>query len=202
MTAAPPRRTQKQRRDTTIAKLVDATINALIELGYHKTSVARICERAGVSQGGLFRHFPTRTDIVAAATDEICRRHLERFSALLCDPPSGEDVFDTLVHFFRASTRDPIAAAWRDVIAAARTDDKLREAIAPPVYRFEQAIMDAALGIPGAGAEDRDEIGTFLLSLLHMFDSEAMTVDIVANDTIERLRHEWTVDLLRQRLQR
>ena len=70
---APARRTQLQRREQTIGRIVDATIDALCELGYARTSVTEIGARAGVSQGGIFRHFDTRLDIVVAAAAEVPR---------------------------------------------------------------------------------------------------------------------------------
>ena len=61
------RRTQAERREATIGKLVEATIGCLAELGYSGTSTGAICKRAGVSQGGMFRHFGTRLELIAAA---------------------------------------------------------------------------------------------------------------------------------------
>lgn len=60
-------RTQQQRRETTIARLLDASIAiTIIEFGYARTSAALIAKRAQVSGGALFRHFPTMRDLMAA----------------------------------------------------------------------------------------------------------------------------------------
>src|SRR5215813_6778413 len=76
-TSSPARRTQRQRREATIAKLLDATIDALIDVGYTRASIREICLRAGVSDGGLFRHFQSRLDLIVAAADHIAERELE-----------------------------------------------------------------------------------------------------------------------------
>src|SRR5262249_59611980 len=73
----PARRTQRQRREATIAKLLDATLAALIDVGYTRASIKEICLRAGVSDGGLFRHFQSRLDLILAAADHIAQRELE-----------------------------------------------------------------------------------------------------------------------------
>jgi hypothetical protein len=62
--SAKPRRTQQERRDGTVRKLLDAAAESLIELGYANTSVQEICKRAGVSHGGLFRHFSSRVELM------------------------------------------------------------------------------------------------------------------------------------------
>ncbi|MGW0249584.1 helix-turn-helix domain-containing protein, partial [Nocardia goodfellowii] len=67
------RRTQAERSATTIAKLVDATIEAIEQVGYHSTSLGEISSRAGVSKAAIFRHFDSRMDLVVAAADEVRR---------------------------------------------------------------------------------------------------------------------------------
>jgi AcrR family transcriptional regulator len=59
-------RTQQQRREETIARLLDASIETIIEIGYARASAAVICKRAGMSVGALFRHYPTIGDFMAA----------------------------------------------------------------------------------------------------------------------------------------
>lgn len=192
-------RTQQERRAETIGKLVDATIQCLIELGYRDTSIGKICTRAGVSHGGLFRHFPSRTALVAAATHEVVHRHLEQLAAVVENDPGDEDIIELLIRSFRAATRTPLTCAWREVLLAARTNEELREAVAPAVQSFEDAIMDVAAKIPGA-PEDTRAFGTLILSILHMFDSEAICVPIVHNRDVTEIRHDWAVKLLRNAL--
>ena len=72
----PQRRSQVERTAATIARLLEATIAAIVELGYSRATVREICDRAGVSQGGLFRHFPTRKDLLVATLAELHDRQL------------------------------------------------------------------------------------------------------------------------------
>jgi AcrR family transcriptional regulator len=193
-------RTQRERREATIGKLLDATITTLIEHGYRDTTIGRICDHAGVSHGGLFRHFSSRTALLAAAADEIGRRHLETLRSLVVTPPKGVDPLDALVTFFREATREPLSAAWREVIVAARADAELREAVTPAVLYFENTIMEIAAKFPGAPKDTR-KFGTLILSLLHMFDSEATTTVMFVTEDIEKMRHEWAVSILREALE-
>ena len=195
MTAA-PHRTQQERREETIGKLLNATIDCLVDLGYRDTSIGKICTRAGVSHGGLFRHFSSRTALIAEATREVVQRHLTELHAVIEKPLFDGDIIEVLVHSFRHAARSPLTCAWREVLLAARTNEELRHAVAPAVQSFEDAIMEIAAQMPGA-PEDSREFGTLVLSSLHMFDSEAICVPIVHNEDITQRRHDWAVELLR-----
>lgn len=199
MTAS-PRRSQKERREESIAKLLDATIDCLIDQGYRDTSIARICERAGLSHGGLFRHFSSRTALIAAATDEVGRRHLRQLRRRLNRLPTDRDPIDNLVRSFRESAQAPLSSAWREVLLAARTNEDLCAAVSPALKHFETAIMEIAGELPGAPA-DRHAFGTLILSILHMFDSEAMAAAVLHTQDIIDQRHRWAVEQLRQALE-
>src|SRR5689334_24928762 len=73
-------RTQQQRREETIARLLDASIDSIIDVGYARASAAVIAKRAQVSDGALFRHFPTMGDFMAATAREVMRRQLDSFT--------------------------------------------------------------------------------------------------------------------------
>ena len=190
-----PRRTQDQRRSATIAKLLDATIGCLVEHGYRDASISRICEKAGVSQGGLFRHFGSRTALLVAATNEIGSRHLAQLGKIMEGGVLEREQLDDIVSYFRSATRDPITAAWREVLVAARTNEELRLAVAPAVQGVEDGIMGLAELITDDPARVRP-LGALLLSLLHMFDSEATTSSILSTEDVEALRHAWAVEML------
>ncbi len=186
-------RTNEERRRETIGKLLDSTIDSLATRGYARTSTSKICSGAGVSQGALFNHFDTRTALVVEATDEICRRHVARLEQLYFDP--AQDISMTsVIEFVRASARSTEHAAWQEVMMAARTDEELREAVAPSVAAFEGALADVAERLlPDVSAE---RAALVVLSLLHMFDSEAITSRVFPNDDLERARTTWAAMLL------
>jgi AcrR family transcriptional regulator len=53
-------------RTDTRARILDAALACFIESGYERTTIARIRERSGVSNGALFHHFPTKEAIADA----------------------------------------------------------------------------------------------------------------------------------------
>jgi TetR/AcrR family fatty acid metabolism transcriptional regulator len=65
--AGPATFTQRKRRD----QLVDCAIEAVVELGFHGTSVAEVARRAGVSKGVVTYHFPAKDDLFFAVVAHI-----------------------------------------------------------------------------------------------------------------------------------
>jgi len=191
--------TQEERRTETIGKLLDATVQCLSELGYSSTSTSAICKRAGVSQGALFNHFDKRVDVIVATTEAICARHLRRYdeAAQSLGKLDGGQL-GALVEFMRASTRNADHHAWHEVMNAARTDAELAERVAPSLKRFEEALLDSAATVFG---RDDLEFGVIALSLMHMFDSEAVTTSVYSNAPVEAERVRWATELLRRTLE-
>ena len=64
--AAEPQRprTNAERSAATRVRLLDATIDCLIELGWSGTSTTEVVRRAGVSRGAQVHHYPTKEDLV------------------------------------------------------------------------------------------------------------------------------------------
>lgn len=197
-TATTPRRTQAERREATTGKLLDATITCLAELGYAKASVAAICASAGVSQGALFRHFPTRRDVIVAAADEIGRLHIEQFEAAATGLDRG--AFREIVLLIRGLCRTPTHAAWREIMVAARTDEGLREAASAGLERFEAMLISTSGRFLGIDEDAAQKAAVVLLSIMHMFDSEAVTVFVYGNEPLEAQRIEWATAMLEREL--
>ncbi|MCB9659603.1 MAG: TetR/AcrR family transcriptional regulator [Sandaracinaceae bacterium] len=194
------RRTQAERRTATIERLVEATITVLAEAGYAGASVKAICDRAGVSQGALFRHFDTRVDLLVRVVDEIGTRNVQSFvrAAGITDATWTLDRLDHFVNVLRTVSRSPTHAAWREVIAAARVEPDLADAVGAAVARFEAAIIRMVeLGLPGTPEQNLETV-TIVLSIMHMFDSEAVTVRVKPNPAIEAARITWATRVLRE----
>lgn len=184
---APPRRTQAERKGATIAKLVDATIEAIEEVGYHRASIGEICTRAGVSKGGLFRHFDSRLDVVVAAAQEVGRRHMANFR----DLTTTEDRLPPidLVRYARAAIRHETNVVWFELLVAARTEPELRERLHPVARALiddvEQAAIDAL--DPDVPPDLTRLVAT---SLIHMFDGESIFRNTYPRPDLEEERLE------------
>jgi AcrR family transcriptional regulator len=170
------RRTQQQRRDATKARLVDACVSALCELGYQRSTISEICARSGVSQGGLFRHFPTRLDLVIAAADDVRRQQFEAFSQSLA--LLGEGTLTDCLLLVRAACRAPINGAWYELLVAARTDAGLRERLAPMVSGYHGQIAEFARTLPAMQGLPLGQIELIALTVVHLFDGESVAAAV------------------------
>ncbi|MEL7974338.1 TetR/AcrR family transcriptional regulator [Isoptericola sp. F-RaC21] len=72
------------------ASIVTAATALFLELGYDRTSLARIAERSGVSRATLFKQFPTKAALFDAIVTESWATGDEE------DPPPAGDVVDGL----------------------------------------------------------------------------------------------------------
>lgn len=191
---APARRTQTQRREGTISAVVDATVQALGEIGYTRTTTAEISRRSGVSQGGLFRHFDTRLDVIVAAADRVRATQFDGFRAGLAEL----EAFDLaqIVRLLRRATRAPINAAWYELIVAARTDPELRDQLEPLAQRYHREIIDIGRTLPFAAHMSAVELDTIVLGIVHMLDGEALMATVHAHPEQEDARVEQLVRVL------
>jgi AcrR family transcriptional regulator len=191
---APPRRTQTERREGTIAAVVDATVEALGEVGYTRTTTAEISRRSGVSQGGLFRHFETRLDVIVAAADRVRARQFDGFRAGLAELQELD--MAQVVRLLRRATRAPINAAWYELIVAARTDADLRDRLEPLAERYHREIVEIGRTLPFAEHMSAIELDTIVLGIVHMLDGEALMATVHAHPEQEDARVEQLVRVL------
>ncbi|MFD3811786.1 TetR/AcrR family transcriptional regulator [Rhodococcus sp. NPDC058639] len=194
-----PRRTQKQRRDETIGRILDATITALAEHGYTSTTIGEVCRRSGVSSGGVFRHFPTRLDLMVAAAEEVSERQFVNFRAGLevlggLEERSGADATVRVVRacllLLRKACRAPMNAAWYELLGAARTDPALRDHLVPMAARYHAQIADFGRSLPVADRLPPIQFDAVLFSLVHMFDGEAVASTVHPQPELEDPRIE------------
>src|SRR5690349_5524258 len=69
------------------ARILESALACFLESGYEQTTVARICERGGVSNGTLFHYFPTKEAIADALYLEAIADFQEGLWLLLAERP-------------------------------------------------------------------------------------------------------------------
>lgn len=191
----PVARTQEERRRATRTRLVEAAVATLAEHGYAATTAKNVLEAAGVSAGGMYRHFPSMLDLVVAAAEEIREqqfaefaRGLERLGSL------GEE---ECIELLRAACRRPVNGAWYDLLLAARTDSDLRERLTPFTEAYHRDILAFARTMPVASGWDPDAFATAIFSLIHTLDGEAITAVLHPQPELEAARTRMLAALLR-----
>ncbi len=127
-----PRRTQAERRARTRQALLDATIELLAEVGYAGVTSRAVAKRAGVTPGALQHHFDGRAQLVAAASERL---NFELMRELLEQTPtkgrSERELAEQLLDRLWEMHKGPLMVAVSELLVAARTDDELRDLLAP-----------------------------------------------------------------------
>lgn len=79
----PYRRTPKvqERLDALRDSIVVAAMEQLAEHGYAGCSVAAVAERAGIAVGTVYRHFPTKAELVVRVFRQVVSREVEAVRA-------------------------------------------------------------------------------------------------------------------------
>jgi AcrR family transcriptional regulator len=167
-------RTQQQRREETVARLLDASIATIVEVGYARASAAVITKRADVSVGALFRHFETMGDFMAATAYEVLRRQLELFTKQVAEIPADGPAIEAVLEILRDITRNPTNAVMYELMIAARTDEKLRATLQHVLTEYGTKIFEAAHALHGTENVPEETLAILAATLTNTFDGAAI----------------------------
>lgn len=121
---------QEERSRAMRARLMDATIDCLVEHGFGGTSTTLISERAGVSRGAQLHHFPTKNDLVVAAVTHLTEVRGAELSAAAAAVPAAHRTRDVL-RMLGDHFASPVFIAALELWVAARTEPALLAAVEP-----------------------------------------------------------------------
>jgi AcrR family transcriptional regulator len=184
-------RTQQQRREDTIARLLDASIETIVEIGYARASAKVIAQRADVSDGALFRYFPTMGDLMAATAQEAGRRQLEVATKRVADIPADKPAIQGVLEIIRDVTGNATNTVIYELMVAARTDEKLRDTLRDVMAAYFAKIYEAARTAPSAveiEALGEENFAALVVVLLNTFDGAAMFRHVLTSAQIEERR--------------
>jgi AcrR family transcriptional regulator len=189
-------RTQQQRREETVARLLDASIATIAEVGYGRASAAVIAKRAGVSQGALFRHFSTMGDFMAATVYEVMRRQLDLFTKQVAEIPPDGPALQAALTILRDVTANSTNAVLYELMIAARTDENLRATLQNVLEQYRAKIYEAARALPGADSFPHDIFPVIVAIVTNTFDGAALVGAVLPQPDIEAQRIQVLMTLL------
>lgn len=140
---APRRRTQAERSAITRIRLLDATVESLVEKGWSGTSTTEVVRRAGVSRGAQVHHYPTKEDLVLAAVEHLLdRRRFDFRAAFDRVAPDQRTPGVALEQLWTVCYGDTFEA-WLELAVAARTDPALHRRFLELQERFLESSVAA-----------------------------------------------------------
>jgi AcrR family transcriptional regulator len=135
-------------------RLIAGLIQALYEVGYQKTTVSLIGQRAAVSKSDFYKHFESKDDCFIAAYDEAAARIRERVNES-CGAAAGEPwsqrvsaAIDALLKLLAAEPALASIVLVEGLRAGRGVYDRYQEAL----ESFVALLREGAPGPPG-GAE-------------------------------------------------
>jgi AcrR family transcriptional regulator len=162
MTAAAPRAPspaqripQQDRSRATRARLLEAAITCLAELGWTASTVAVVAERAGVSRGAAQHHFPTRESLFTAALEHVSSARADDLRNELAYLPGSADTA-TVIQLVFGLFSGPLFRAALALWVAAAAEPQLRDQIVPlearigrEIHRIVVELLGADEAVPG-----------------------------------------------------
>ena len=146
----------QERSRRTQAALIRATTELVAEAGYHGATTKAIAERAGVSEGTIYRHFPDKKALFAAAVlagQRGVTEWMEQLPGRAGSAPLAELVTETLMQLSRLREAVlPLEEASPHVLrpprdlSPAELVDALRQAGGPPQLLADFFAAEQSLG--------------------------------------------------------
>lgn len=134
--------TQSERSATTRARLLDAAIDCIYEMGYARASTTEIARRAGVSRGAQVHHFPTKVELVSAALEHSMEQRIGEYWAMLERIPAGSDRLNASIDLLWQVFDSKHGESWIEIAVAARQDDELRPYVHAVAESHRLAVLE------------------------------------------------------------
>jgi AcrR family transcriptional regulator len=149
---ASTRTPQQERSRATRQRLLEATVECLVERGWAGTTTVLIAERANVSRGAQLHHYPTKAALVLDAVAHLAERRAAeiRTEAESLQTQDPEDRVSQVVDLLAAAFTGPLFVAAIELWVAARTDPELRAALVPLEARVGRDLHRLAVMLLGA----------------------------------------------------
>ena len=148
--AAATRVPQEERTRAMRARLLEATVDLLVEKGYAGTSTTLVSERAGVSRGAQLHHFPTKQDLVVAAVQHVTEVRGAELAAAAENLPTGPKRTRAVLQVLGDHFTSPVFTAALELWVAARTDPDLLAEVAPLELKVGRETHRMTLDLLGA----------------------------------------------------
>jgi len=122
---------QEERTRAMRARLLEATVDCLVERGWSGTSTTLVSRRAGVSRGAQLHHFPTKNDLVLAAVEHLSEARGAELRTAVATLPAGPRRTRAVLGVLAEHFTSPVFTAALELWVAARTDEQLLAAVGP-----------------------------------------------------------------------
>lgn len=161
----PRRRTQAERSSATRKAICEATLDALVEVGYERISTTLIAQKAKVSRGALTHHFPTRNELFLAAYQYLVDGWAEGYPLGQAHGVSSIDAPELIEAMWQNIFANNRYIASLELMLAARLDSELGRTLRNIILDWVERRDAIALALLGSTVENEDDRLFLQLSL-------------------------------------
>ena len=191
MTSTAARVPQSVRTRAMRSRLLDATIDCLVEHGWSGTSTTLVSRRAGVSRGAQLHHFPTKNALVLAAVEHLADSRQAELADRVAALPPGAARTRAVLQVLGQLYTGPLFRAALELWVAARTDPALHAPVSELEARFGRRAhryTTEALGADEASPGNRELVQATLDLVRGLGLADTLTDDVVRR---ERILDRW-----------
>ena len=140
---------QEERTRAMRQRLLEATVECLVDAGFNGTSTTLVSRVAGVSRGAQLHHFPTKNDLVVAAVRHLAEQRREEFARISTELPAGEGRTRAVIGAMAEYVISPFFTAALELWVAARSDEQLLAAVGPLEIEIGRELHAIAVDLLG-----------------------------------------------------
>jgi AcrR family transcriptional regulator len=153
-----------ERSAATRAKILNATIDCLNEVGYHSTSTVLVTERAGVSRGAMLHHFPSKSELILETFAHIRHMRADAHSEALALLKSDRERFLYLIDALWTTFQTPAGVARLEIMIGGRCDPEVAPAFGQQHQRYLDKHLERVHGLLQAmPIRDKKKVDAFAM---------------------------------------
>lgn len=142
---------------TTLPRIIDAAIELFVEKGVEGTTTRDIAKRAGVAEGGLYRHYRSKDELAHAIyRDNLSELSAALFHVVLPKNSLRKNLLALIETIYTKYEEEPLLAQYV-LFAQFRESPKLPEDFRWPSEAFETAIR-MGRSTKTAGRDDKETV--------------------------------------------
>jgi len=161
-------------------RLLDAAIDCISDLGVGATTTAAVARRAGLSEGALFKHFPTKATLLASAAESLYDRLLVNLRERVAEVAGERNRLGALLCLMQRDFSERELQASCELQMLARHDAALRAALRPVLDRHWGRIVEVISGLFPEAAADRTRFILWLDMALCVLQGAAVAANVRA----------------------
>ena len=162
----------------TRARLLASAVDALVADGYAGASTTSIAKRAEVSQGALFKHFPSKHALLGEALQQLFTELVEEFRQKLARDQRADRLGAAVGILWEIFCSPTLQAAF-ELYLAARTDRELAALVTPVLAAHQQNLLAEARVLFPAAAEHNPDFDPMILSIMNMMQGAALAASVI-----------------------